>query len=52
MVGGSMSKSGLNVTLTTNEIKRVLGLSLTQDEQAAEDAWLSARSPAKKSTKR
>lgn len=52
MVGGSMSKSGLNVTLTTNEIKRVLGLTLTPDEQVAEDAWMASRAPAKKSTKR
>lgn len=52
MVGGSMSKSGLNVTLATNEIKRVLGLTLTPDEQVAEDAWMAARAPAKKTTKR
>ena len=39
MVGGSMSKSGQNVTLTCNEIKRVLGLRLTAEEQAAEDAF-------------
>ncbi len=38
MVGGSMSKSGQNVTLTCNEIKRVLGLKLNADEQAAESA--------------
>jgi DNA sulfur modification protein DndB len=52
MIGGSMSKSGLNVTLTANEIKRVLGLSLTAEEQAAEDACTAARGPAKKNTKR
>ncbi|MFC5496297.1 DNA sulfur modification protein DndB [Caenimonas terrae] len=43
MVGGSMAKSGQNVTLTCNEIKKTLGLSLEPDEQAAENAWASAR---------
>jgi DNA sulfur modification protein DndB len=52
MLGGSMAKSGLNVTLTTNELKRVMGLPLTQDEQAAEDAWAASRVPAKKTKKR
>lgn len=52
MIGGSMAKSGLNVTLTTNEIKRVLGLTLTVEEQTAERAWTAARAPAKKSSKR
>ena len=50
MIGGAMAKSGLNVTLTTNEIKRVLGLTLSADEQHAEDAWAAARSPHSKST--
>ncbi|MDP2760847.1 MAG: DNA sulfur modification protein DndB [Sideroxyarcus sp.] len=42
MVGGSMAKSGQNIILTCNEIKRVLGLKLTQEESAAEAAWQSA----------
>jgi DNA sulfur modification protein DndB len=45
MIGGAMAKSGQNVTLTTNEIKRVLGLKLTVEEQAAEKAWAAARTP-------
>jgi DNA sulfur modification protein DndB len=48
MIGGAMSKSGLNVTLTSNEIKRVLGLKLTADEQSAEDAYQAGRMPAAK----
>ncbi|PRG86132.1 DNA sulfur modification protein DndB [Burkholderia multivorans] len=43
MVGGAMAKSGQNVTLTTNELKRVLGLKLTEDEAAAEQALLASR---------
>ncbi|WP_310135885.1 DNA sulfur modification protein DndB [Paraburkholderia terricola] len=43
MVGGSMAKSGQNVTLTTNELKRVLGLKLTDDEAVAEQALLASR---------
>jgi DNA sulfur modification protein DndB len=45
MIGGSMAKSGQNVTLTSNEIKRVLGLQLTADEQNAEDALQASRFP-------
>lgn len=45
MIGGSMAKSGQNVTLTSNEIKRVLGLQLTADEQKAEDALQASRFP-------
>ncbi len=45
MVGGSMAKSGQNITLTCNEIKRVLGLKLTSDEAIAEAAWQAARGP-------
>ena len=45
MVGGSMAKSGQNITLTCNEIKRVLGLKLTPDEGIAEAAWRAARGP-------
>jgi DNA sulfur modification protein DndB len=48
MVGGTMAKSGQNVTLTSNEIKRVLGLQLTPDEQDAEDALQASRVPAKR----
>ncbi|MBE7417380.1 MAG: DNA sulfur modification protein DndB [Ideonella sp.] len=45
MVGGSMAKSGQNITLTCNEIKRVLGLKLTPDESAAEAARAAGRAP-------
>lgn len=47
MIGGAMAKSGQNVALTTNEIKRVLGLKLSRDEQAAESAWAASREPVK-----
>jgi len=50
MLGGSMSKSGQNVTLTSNEIKRVLGLKLSSDEQAAEDAHQAGRGETKSRT--
>ncbi|GLU35124.1 DNA sulfur modification protein DndB [Trinickia caryophylli] len=46
MVGGAMAKSGQNVTLTTNELKRVLGLKLTEDEASAEKALLASRGAA------
>lgn len=49
MLGGTMSKSGQNVTLTCNELKRVLGLSLTGDEQSAEAALQSGRKAVSKS---
>lgn len=49
MVGGAMSKSGQNVTLTCNELKRVMGLPLSAEETIAENAWLAARQPAKQS---
>jgi len=45
MVGGAMAKSGQNITLTCNEIKRVLGLQLTTEESAAEAAWRTSRGP-------
>ena len=45
MVGGSMAKSGQNIALTCNEIKRVLGLELTPEETAAEEAWAASRAP-------
>lgn len=40
MIGGRMSKSSQSVTLTCNEIKRVLGLPLTPEEQDLENAFL------------
>lgn len=43
MLGGAMSKSGQNVTLTCNEIKRVLGLKLSPEEQNAESTHMSVR---------
>ncbi|KXV06432.1 DNA sulfur modification protein DndB [Caballeronia megalochromosomata] len=43
MVGGAMAKSGQNVTLTTNELKRVLGIKLTDEESSAEQALLASR---------
>lgn len=52
MVGGSMAKSNQNVTLACNEIKRVMGLKLTPEEQCAEDAWAAARQPAKHHTEK
>ncbi|WP_186150783.1 DNA sulfur modification protein DndB [Burkholderia gladioli] len=52
MVGGSMAKSGQNITLTCNEIKRVLGLPLTPEESTAEDAWAAARAPKRANAKR
>jgi DNA sulfur modification protein DndB len=47
MVGGSMAKSAQNITLTCNEIKRVMGLKLTPDEATAEAALMAARRPHK-----
>ena len=52
MVGGFMAKSGQNITLTSNEIKRTLGLTLSRDEQLAEDALQASRIPAKISRSR
>jgi DNA sulfur modification protein DndB len=43
MLGGAMSKSGQNVTLTSNELKRVLGLTLSAEEQTAENTHMSVR---------
>ncbi|MCP1575358.1 DNA sulfur modification protein DndB [Herbaspirillum rubrisubalbicans] len=43
MIGGSMAKSAQNITLTSNEIKRVLGLPLTVEEQSAENALQASR---------
>ena len=44
MIGGRMSKSSQNVTLTCNEIKRALGLPLTPEEVSVENAFMSAQS--------
>jgi DNA sulfur modification protein DndB len=38
MLGGRVSKAEMNVTLTTNLLKKHLGLSLTPEEQRVEDA--------------
>lgn len=43
MIGGSMAKSAQNITLTSNEIKRVLGLPLSVEEQSAENALQASR---------
>lgn len=43
MTGGRMSKNSQHVTLTCNEIKRVLGFQLTPEEQNVEDAYMAAR---------
>jgi len=39
MIGGRVSKSGNNVTLTTNVVKRSLGLELSPEEQRVENAY-------------
>lgn len=52
MVGGSMAKSSQNITLTCNEIKRVLGLKLTPEEASAEAALMAARKPKKRKRKK
>lgn len=49
MIGGRMSKSSQNITLTCNEIKRVLGLALTVEELDVETAFLAVRSAPKQS---
>lgn len=43
MLGGSIAKSGRNVTLTINLIKKKLGISLTPDERRIEDAYSQGR---------
>lgn len=43
MTGGRMTKSSQNITLTCNQIKHVLGLALTPEEQEIENAFLAAR---------
>lgn len=40
MIGGRVSKSGQNVTLTTNAIKQHLKMKLTPEEQTVEEAFL------------
>lgn len=40
MIGGRASKASQNVTLTTNVLKKALGLKLAPVEQRAEDAFL------------
>lgn len=39
MIGGKVSKATTNVTLTTNVVKKALGLSLTKEEQEVENAF-------------
>ena len=39
MIGGRVSKSGNNVTLTTNHIKKVVGVPLTPEEERVERAF-------------
>ncbi|WP_338806489.1 DNA sulfur modification protein DndB [Pseudomonas chlororaphis] len=43
MIGGRMAKNSQNITLTCNQIKRSLGLSLTPEEQVIESAFTAAR---------
>lgn len=43
MIGGRVSKSGTNVVLVTNVLKRELGLPLGEDEQRVEDAYSANR---------
>lgn len=52
MVGGAMAKSGQNITLTCNEIKRVLDLKLTPEESSAEAAWAASRAPQRRARRR
>jgi DNA sulfur modification protein DndB len=40
LIGGRVSKAETNVVLTTNAIKKTLGLSLAPEEQRVEDAFL------------
>ncbi|EED31296.1 DNA sulfur modification protein DndB [gamma proteobacterium NOR5-3] len=40
MIGGRMSKSSNNITLTSNYIKSQIGLDLSPEEQRVEDAYL------------
>ena len=45
MLGGSMAKSAQNITLTCNEIKRILGLKLSPEESVAEAARQASHAP-------
>ena len=45
MIGGRVSKAGNNVTLTTNVVKKALGLELSPEEQRVEDAFLRGELP-------
>lgn len=47
MIGGRVSKSGQNVTLTTNAIKQHLKMKLTPEEQVVEEAFLRGEQNAK-----
>jgi DNA sulfur modification protein DndB len=40
LIGGRVSKSGNNVTLTTNVVKNALGIGLSPEEQRVENAYL------------
>jgi DNA sulfur modification protein DndB len=52
MLGGAMSKASQNVTLTSNEIKRVLGLELSPEEQASETAHQAGRLSTRQTTRK
>ena len=43
MLGGRVQKADQNVTLTTNLIKKFLGLDLSPEERRVEDAYLRGR---------
>ena len=43
MIGGRMSKNSQNITLTCNQIKAVLQLRLSPEEQDIENAFLAGR---------
>jgi len=43
LLGGKVNKAHQNVTLTTNAIKQIMKLPLSDDEQQAEDQFLSNR---------
>jgi DNA sulfur modification protein DndB len=43
LIGGRVSISRNNITLLANEVKHILGLTLSEEEEAAEQAFLAAR---------
>jgi len=43
MIGGTMAKTNQNIVLTTNEIKRMIGVDLSPEEAKAETAYRQAR---------